>query len=191
MERNPRESAVAKRGRLPYAKTMTSTHTLVSEDEYLNTSYEPDCEYWDGELVERNVGSVIHTEMQVAVVFFFRLRRKAWNIYVYTDVRTRVRPGRYLLPDAAIYSGSKPTGKVSTIPPLIWIEILSPDDRPIRINRKVREVLDFGVPYVWVIDPETLESELHTQQGSTILEDGILRIPNSDIEVPLRALEED
>jgi len=30
------------------------TSLLVSEQEYLTTSYEPDCEYDDGELLERN-----------------------------------------------------------------------------------------------------------------------------------------
>ena len=42
--------------------------------------------------------------------------------------------------------------------------------------------------YVWVIDPDTLESELHTAHGSTVLADGILRIPGPagvEIVVPL------
>lgn len=163
----------------------------MSEDEYLHTSYEPDCEYLDGELVERNVGNVGHSGLAALLVMYFGKRRKLWNIRVYTDVRACVRAGRYRLPDVAIFSGPKPGGKVLTTPPLIWIEVLSPDDRLIRVNEKVRELLDFGVPYVWLIDPDTLESEVHTQQGSTTLEDGIFRIPGTPIEVPLQALEED
>jgi Uma2 family endonuclease len=91
----------------------------------------------------------------------------------------------------AIFSDPKPEERIPTTPPLIWIEILSPADRPLLIHRKVRELLAFGVPYIWLIDAETLESELHTQQGSALLADGILRIPNTPIEVPLHALEED
>jgi Uma2 family endonuclease len=170
---------------------MTSAHTLVSEGEYLNTSYEPDCEYWDGELVERNVGERGHSKLHGLMTGYFIRRCMLWSIYVYPEMRIRIRAGHYRIPDIAIYTDPDPTENVPTTPPLIWIEILSPDDRPIRVSRKVRELLEFGVPYIWVIDLETLESELHTQQGSTILEDGILRIPNSDIEVPLRALEED
>ena len=170
---------------------MATTHTLVSEEEYLHTSYEPDCEYVDGELVERNVGTLSHSDLQVLLAAYFFRRRKRWNIHVGTDVRTRLRPGRYALPDVIIISGPRPTEEVLTTPPLIWIEILSPDDRPIRVSRKIREILEFGVPYVWIIDPETLESELHTPHGSTILADGILRIPNTPIEVPLNALDED
>jgi len=57
----------------------------------------------------------------------------------------------------------------------------------------MREALDFGTPYVWVIDPESLESELHTAEGHWALghwalDDGVLRIPGSGIEVPLNKL---
>jgi Uma2 family endonuclease len=168
-----------------------STRMLVSEEEYLHTSYEPDCDYVDGELVERNVGTPAHSLTQSLLILYFGRKRKLWGILVYPEVRFRIRKGKYLVPDIAIVAGEKEIGDVLTAPPLIWIEILSPEDRPIRVNRKVREVLEFGVPYVWVVDPETLESELHTPQGSSILADGILRIPNTPIEVPLHALDED
>jgi Uma2 family endonuclease len=56
-------------------------------------------------------------------------------------------------------------GRVLTVPPLLWIEILSPEDQPERLAQKVREVLAFGVPYVSVIDPVTLESDLDTASG--------------------------
>ena len=170
---------------------MATTHTLVSEEEYLRTSYEPDCEYVDGELVERNVGTLSHSDLQSLLNIYFGRRRKLWAIRVNPDVRVRIRAGKYLIPDLAISTGEKQVGLVLTAPPLIWIEILSPDDRPIRVSRKVREILEFGVPYVWIIDPETLESELHTPHGSTILADGTLRIPNTPIEVPFNALDED
>lgn len=165
--------------------------TLVSEEEYLRTSYEPDCEFLDGELVERNVGTSSHSLLQGLLTIYFGRKRKLWGIHVYPEVRVRIRPGRYLIPDLAIISGPKPVEAVFTTPPLIWIEILSPEDKPIRVNRKVRELLEFGVPYIWIIDPETLESEVHTQHGGASLTDGIFRLPNSPIEVPLQALEED
>ena len=38
--------------------------TLVPLGEYLETVYEPDCEYIDGELVERNVGELEHSGLQ-------------------------------------------------------------------------------------------------------------------------------
>ena len=33
----------------------------ISLDEYLSTVYDPDCEYVDGELIERNMGESDHS----------------------------------------------------------------------------------------------------------------------------------
>ena len=164
--------------------------TQVSEWEYLHTDYEPDCEFADGVLIERNVGTKDHSWLQAKLIAFFFNRRKAWGIYVYPEQRIRLRPSRYLIPDLCVVTGEAPKEQVFTTPPLLWVEILSPEDRTIRMNRKVREVLDFGVPYVWVIDPETMESDLHRPSGSHALEDAILRIEGTPIEVPLKMLEE-
>ena len=38
-----------------------STVTLVPLSEYLETSYRPDCDYLEGELLERNVGEWDHS----------------------------------------------------------------------------------------------------------------------------------
>jgi Uma2 family endonuclease len=167
------------------------TGTLISEEEYLHTAYEPDCEYEDGVLIERNVGTLDHGSLQAALTAYFFHRRKQWNIHVCTEVRFRRRAGKYMIPDVCVLQGPKPLEQVLAFPPLLWIEILSPEDRPIRVNKKVREALEFGTPYVWVIDPESLESELHTAEGHRTLEDGVLRIPGSGIEVPLSKLYED
>ena len=59
------------------------------------------------------------------------------------------------------------------------------------MNRKVQDILESGAPYVWVIDPETLESELRTAGKSAPLEDGVLRIPGTEIVVPLAEVFED
>ena len=168
-----------------------ATGILVSEQEYLHTSYEPDCEFEDGVLIERNVGTIDHGKLQAALTAYFFRRRKAWNLHVVTEVRTRARAGKYMIPDLCVVEGPEPTGLVLQTAPLLWIEILSPEDRLLRVNRKVQAVLDFGVPYVWVVDPETLESDLYTAEKRTPLKDGVLRIPGTQIEVPLAGIFED
>ena len=40
------------------------TETFVSVEEYLKTSYEPECDYVDGEVQERNVGERDHSILQ-------------------------------------------------------------------------------------------------------------------------------
>ena len=168
-----------------------ATGILVSEQEYLHTGYEPDYEFDDGVLIERNVGTWHHSKLQAALAAYFFRRRKAWNLHVGTDARVRARAGKYMIPDLYIVAGPEPIGPVLELPPLLWIEILSPDDRPLRVNRKIQAVLESGAPYVWVIDPETLESELHTAEKHTPLVDGVLRITGTEILVPLAEVFED
>jgi len=168
-----------------------ATGTLVSEEEYLHTAYEPDCEFEDGVLIERNVGTLDHGRLQMALAAYFFGRLKAWNLHGFTEVRVRTRTGRYLIPDLCLVEGPAPIGLVLQTPPLLWVEILSPEDRPLRVNRKVQAILESSTPYVWVIDPETLESDLYTADRRTPLEDGVLRIPGTEIEVPLHGIFED
>jgi Uma2 family endonuclease len=168
-----------------------STGVLVSEEEYLHTVYEPDCEYEDGVLIERNVGEEKHSWLQAAIGAYFFRRRKLWNIEVYTEQRNRIRQAKYMLPDVCVVRGPRPSEQIFSNPPFIWIEILSPEDRTIRVNKKIQQLLDFGVPNIWVIDPETLESETYTAHGRRTIEDGILRVEGTPIEVPLHGLEED
>src|SRR6266496_3188532 len=78
--------------------------------------------------------------------------------------------GAIVFPIFAWFLGEE-SEDILTSPPLIWIEILSPEDRPIRVQQKVCEVLDFGCPWVWVIDPETLESRIYTATSDYSPED--------------------
>ena len=41
-----------------------ATSTQVTVEEYLRTSYHPDCEYVDGEVLDRNVGRKRHSKVQ-------------------------------------------------------------------------------------------------------------------------------
>ena len=51
-----------------------STTMLVPVSEYLATSYRPDLELLDGELVARNVREYDHSNLQGAVVAWMRAR---------------------------------------------------------------------------------------------------------------------
>jgi Uma2 family endonuclease len=169
----------------------TRSTVLVSEQEYLSAQYEPDCEFEDGVLIERYVGTEKHSWLQAALAAYFFRRRKQWGLNVYTEQRNLVRPGKYKLPDVCVVMGARPTTRILEQPPLLAIEILSPEDKPLRVDRTIAEWLEFGVGYVWVIDPETLDSALHTSHGRVHMEDAKLRIPGTPIEVPLRQLDEE
>ena len=81
--------------------------------------------------------------------------------------------------------GSKPTERIIRKPPVIAVEVLSPDDRAGDLEEKIADYLAFGVPYVWVINPESRRAYVHTPEGSREVKDGVLRAETAKIEVPL------
>jgi hypothetical protein len=48
--------------------------TLISVEEYLRTSYRPDCDYVDGEVLERNVGERDHSKLQREFILYLGTR---------------------------------------------------------------------------------------------------------------------
>ena len=50
----------------------------VTEQEYLRTSYEPDCDYLDGRVEERNVGEYEHSGVQGAILNIFFNHGAQW-----------------------------------------------------------------------------------------------------------------
>ena len=53
-----------------------ATTTQISLDTYLTTSYEPDMDYVDGLLEDRNVGEYGHNIVQRAILIWFYLHEK-------------------------------------------------------------------------------------------------------------------
>ena len=164
-----------------------SAATLISVEEYLRTSYSPDREYRDGVLVERNVGTKSHSRLQTRLARYLANRRKEWNVEAFVEMRIRAREGWYPIPDISVYKLPEPEGEVPYEPPFLWIEILSQDDRITEVWDKARNAISCGAPYVWIIDPHTLESELWTSAGKVQIKDGTLRVPDSPIVIPLAA----
>lgn len=56
---------------------------FVSVEEYLSTGYEPDCEYEDGMVVERNLGEFEHSFLQTILATLFTINMDAWGALVW------------------------------------------------------------------------------------------------------------
>ena len=160
---------------------------LVPVEEYLTTDYSPDCDYVDGVLEDRNVGKNDHSSLQEALVVWLHLHTRKLGLYAYPAQRIRISATRYRVPDICVTIG-EPDEQIFTKPPFLCLEILSPEDRMPRILAKVTDYLDFGVPYVWVIDPRTKSATVYTDKEVTSPADGILRTQNPDLAVPLAEL---
>ena len=135
-----------------------SVQTLIPVEQYLHTSYHPDREYRDGVVTERNGGDNAHALLQARLATYLGRRRKQWQIEVYTEFRIRARENWYPIPDVCVYLLPAPQERVPSTMPLLWIEVLSPDDRMVQVWEKARDVVKSGSRYVWIVDPITLES---------------------------------
>jgi Uma2 family endonuclease len=160
------------------------TAALVSVEEYLHTSYEPDCDYVDGAVVERNVGERDHSMCQGNLLAFFRALAKKLDIYPFVEQRVQVRPERFRVPDICVTRGI-PQEQIFRTPPLIVIEVLSPDDRIGYMRTKIEDYLNFGVRHVWIVDPESRRAYVCTKGGLEEIRDGSLRTEEPRIELPL------
>jgi len=118
---------------------------LVSVEEYLSSSYEPDCDYVDGVLEERNLGEREHSRLQLALSIYLGVRERQWNVWVLPEQRIRIGPRRFRVPDLCIIPRDREIEQVPTKPPLVCIEILSPEDRWSRVERRIEDFLTMGV----------------------------------------------
>ncbi len=156
--------------------------------EYLSTSYRPDCDYVDGEIVERNLGEKDHSRPQARLTIFLGAREAEWGIIVLPEQRVQVSPTRFRVPDVCALLADAPDEQIITHPPFLCIEILSKDDLMSHTQEKISDYLKMGVPHVWVIDPRTRRGYHYTSEGMREAKDGVVRTSNPDIAVPLTAL---
>lgn len=161
------------------------TAELVSIQEYLSTSYSPDCDYVDGVVEERNLGEHDHARLQIKVAAYFFAREREWGIHVVPEQRIEVSPTRFRVPDVCVVAGT-PTEQIFRQPPLICIEILSPEDRLSKVRQKIDDYLAFGVRYVWLLDPQTRKAFRCTSEGMQQIQE--LRTENPDTLAPLAVL---
>jgi Uma2 family endonuclease len=161
-----------------------ASRTLISVEEYLRTSYRPDCDYVDGEVQERNLGERDHSWTQKALIVYLGNRESQWGIRVYPEQRVQVSATRFRVPDICVTLG-QPEEQIFTKPPFLCIEILSREDRMSRVRERVDDYLAMGVPYVWVLDPATRSAySITPAEGWREVKD-ILRTATAPIEVPL------
>src|SRR6266853_6620277 len=163
----------------------TRSGTLISAEEYLATSYRPDCDYVDGHIEERNLGELDHSSLQTAIAVYFGSRQKQLGITVVVEQRVQVSPTRFRIPDVCVVIG-KATEQIFRTPPFLCVEILSPEDRMKRVQERIDDYLAMGVPYVWVFDPSTRHVYVATAfAGLHDFKGDVLRTENPARELPL------
>ncbi len=157
----------------------------VSVEVYLRTVYEPDCEYIDGRVEERNFGEYDHGYLQLLLGTLFTNHRKDWGVRTVIDVRTQVGPSHFRVPDLSVLRVDAPKERILTHPPLIVIEILSPEDRLARFQDRIDDYVEFGIEHIWILDPETRRAWTADRDGLHPAQSGELTVPGTPIRVVL------
>jgi Uma2 family endonuclease len=166
-----------------------ATQALVSPEEYLNTSYpDLDREYVHGVVLERTMPTYLHSRVQALLCFYFELLRRKHPVFVAPELRHAIHPQAiYRIPDVAVFADFEPKEPYPSTPPLVAIEILSPDDRMSEVLQKCTESLTWGVSNIWLIDPEAKKLYHYDQTG--LHPSASLSLPQYDFTLTLADLD--
>jgi Uma2 family endonuclease len=155
----------------------------LSLEEYLHSSWGPDCDFVDGRTEERNVGTFNHSSMVGALLWMLADKREPWDVLALPSLRMRVSPARVRIPDVCVICRGGPHEQVLTRPPLAVIEVLDDEDRFSATLEKLEDFRRFGVEYIWVINPERRTVYRHSSGSLEMVRTGELAVPGTPIRV--------
>ena len=162
-----------------------ATAQLIPVGEYLASTYRPDVDFVDGELEERNLGELDHSDLQTFFASYIRTHQQAWGVKVQMELRVQVRPDRFRVPDLCLLAASAPREQIVRTPPVLCIEILSPADTLHRMRERVRDFLDMGVREVWIVDPASRSILICAGNIMTEQREGALTLEGTPIHIPV------
>ena len=166
---------------------MATAPPLLSIEEYLRTCYHPDADYVDGEIEERNAGKYEHGKIQSLIATLFTVNEDAWQTDAIVEQRIRVAYARVRICDVAVLHADAPHEEVTATPPLLCIEILSPEDRLSRAQIVLADYLAMGVANIWLIDPIRRSAFTFDSAGLHIADPTNLTVPHTAIRLDLTA----
>lgn len=157
--------------------------TLVSVEEYLNISAEPDCEYVRGVIKERAAPEYDHAAWQEALLAWFREHKTEWGIRALPELCVQLNPEEYRIPDVTVLSRSLPKEQVINYPPLAVFEILSPTEKMTDVLEKLAAYQQMGIPAIWLIEPKKPTCYLYSSGQLTPTE--IFELPGNSFRVDM------
>ena len=161
---------------------------LMTADEFWEFVHRPENQDRDFELMRGEVVEVPrprHPHGRTAFRIGYLLEQYAERVgrgYVVTEsgLVLEEQPDTVLGPDAAFYTDTSAFTEIdpkwAEVPPVLVVEVSSPNDRPGRVNSKIQEYLTNGVKVVWQVDYEERNVTVHRpNRGMEVVkEDGEL-----------------
>ena len=169
------------------AATVT-TPALMSIEEYLRTSFKPDCHFVDGVVEERTLGELPHSTLHTELAYWFRLNQATWRAKAKTEQRIRVSANKVRVPDICLISDDAPREAVTVTPPILCIEILSPEDRLRRAEKVLEDYRVMGVSQSWLLDPIQQIAYTYNESGLNLFNGDRLELAGTPIYLVLSDL---
>jgi Uma2 family endonuclease len=173
-----------------------ATKELMTVEEFsrMSTAEGEDYELVDGELIPLSSAIPIHGAIRDALVFHVRgYLAKGHLGGTASETDCRINEDTVRRPDLSIFLGEHWTQldlyQIPTpLAPDIAVEILSPSEHVVDLNRKVRDYLSAGSQEVWLIDHANGEVHVRTRTGIRLLQDGDLLdsplLPGFSVRIP-------
>jgi Uma2 family endonuclease len=161
-----------------------ATPVLIPVSEYLATSYDPDCDYIDGEVQERNMGEGPHSLMQMALSAIFLANRRAWKATPLPEQRVQTSATRYRIPDLCLITPGT-VDRIIVTPPILCVEIISSGQTLRDMQARTDDYLAMGVRQVWVFDPIRRQAFAPVSQGTLQPASGTLSVEGTPIALAL------
>jgi Uma2 family endonuclease len=124
-----------------------ASKTLLTPEQYLAMSFDREPEFVHGELVEKSLPNNDHSRTQQRLSVL--LDRAG---HCRPELRMKLAEDVYRIPDFALFENDP--GNVPTSPPILAVEIASPDDRVRDLELKLDEFRKWGVAHIWFVNPE-------------------------------------
>jgi len=165
--------------------------TQIGVEEYLDLVFpdRPEPDYVHGEVVERSLPTPIHGQIQLLLGILFAPLLKQVRFAMMSELRVQIEPQLFRVVDFAVYLESRPEGRYGTSPAFVTIEIVSPDDRFSELTQRLEDYRRWGVPHVWLVDPQLKRLYEYTDAG--LLQHPWLRLSEFEFEISSNELFKD
>lgn len=168
----------------------TSQFDAVSVEEYLEATYDPDCEYIDGRLIQRTPAGEKYKYVKKRLLAYFREYEDACNALPLEDQRICIldttRAQQYRIADVCLVT--RPHAKVRILrrPPLVAIEILRPYEGTGALLARLSDFLRIGIPHIWAVDVDEASWFTVSNRGLHRVAGQQLAIPELSLTLSLR-----
>lgn len=157
----------------------TATPTRHTPEDLLEIDDRPMPELIDGDLVERKPMGQEADEIGCYLIALLIAYSKTTLPGVVNGAQGsfQVFPGdpkKVRIPDVSFtrrdrIPGGKPAKGHGRVPPDLAVEIVSPNDTATKLQQKIRDFLNAGIPLIWVVNPDTRDVQVIRADGTGAL----------------------